>query len=283
MMLRLFMDLTKFRLSAAVTLSSVFGFVLGDGSNIAALVGSVLGVLLLALGVSALNQYQEFEFDSRMGRTKNRPIPSGRITPNEALTVSLVLMACAMLLIFRVLGFTGLLLFIFVPLWYNGFYTYLKRYSAFAVVPGGLLGVIPPAVGWLAAGRNLGEPKFMALGLLFFVWQVPHFWLLMAKYHAEYRAAGFPTAVESFGSTGFRRVLFVWWMLTVACALFAAEIFEVHGLTVFILLSIIFGAMAFAGTRILFYNLTPTRAGVLFKGINLFLLATVALLSVNGL
>lgn len=282
-MIRLFMELTKFRLSAAVTLSAVFAFVLAKGGDWALLGLCTLAVLLLALGVSALNQYQEYEHDSRMARTKQRPIPSGRIAPSAALALSGTLIAAAILLIFLELGYPGLLLFLFVPLWYNGFYTYLKRRSAFAVVPGGLLGVIPPAIGWLAAGRNLSEPEFLALGLLFFVWQVPHFWLLMAKYDHDYRAAGFPTAVETFGPVGFRRVLFVWWMLTIICGLYAAGIFGVRSSAVLLLLSALAIAATLAGIRMLFRRLTPDRAGALFHGINLFLLATVTLLSIDGL
>ena len=282
-MIRLFMELTKFRLSAAVTLSAVFAFVLAGGGNASLLGLSTLAVLLLALGVSALNQYQEHESDGRMARTKRRPIPSGRITPAAALAISVTLIAAATLLVYRELGDTGLLLFLFVPLWYNGVYTPLKRHSAFAVVPGGLLGVIPPAIGWLAAGRSLAEPEFLALGLLFFVWQVPHFWLLAAKYHDDYRAAGFPTAVEYFGPVGFRRVVFVWWMLTIFCGFFAAGIFAVQNPAVWLLLSVLAAAATIAGTRMLFQRLTPDRAGALFRGINLFLLGTVTLLSVDVL
>jgi protoheme IX farnesyltransferase len=282
-MIRLFMELTKFRLSAAVTLSSVFAFVLAGGGDATVLGLSTLAVLLLALGVSALNQYQEHESDSRMARTKRRPIPSGRIAPAAALAVSGTLIAVATLLVYRELGNTGLLLFLFVPLWYNGVYTPLKRFSAFAVVPGGLLGMIPPAIGWLAAGQSLAEPEFLALGLLFFVWQVPHFWLLAAKHHDDYRAAGFPTAVESFGPVGFRRVLFVWWMMTVFCGIFAAVIFGVQHLAVWLLLSVLAAAATLSGAQMLFQRLTPDRAGALFRGINLFLLGTVTLLSVDAL
>ena len=282
-MIRLFMELTKFRLSAAVTLSAVFAFVLAKGGDWALLGLCTLAVLLLALGVSALNQYQEWEHDSRMARTKRRPIPSGRIAPSEALALSGALIVAATLLVFLELGYPGLLLFLFVPLWYNGVYTHLKKLSAFAVVPGGLLGVIPPAIGWLAAGRSLSEPEFLALGLLFFVWQVPHFWLLMAKYDHDYRAAGFPTVVEMFGPVGFRRVLFVWWMLTIICGLYAVGIFGVRSSAVLLLLSALSIAATLAGIQMLFRRLTPERAGVLFHGINLFLLATVTLLGIDGL
>jgi len=282
-MIRMFLELTKFRLSAAVTFSALFAFILAGGGSVTILGLSMLAVLLLALGVSALNQYQERESDARMARTKRRPIPSGRITPGAALALSGTLIVAASLLVYRELGNPGLLLFLFVPLWYNGLYTPLKRYSAFAVIPGGLLGMIPPAIGWMAAGESLADPGFLALGLLFFVWQVPHFWLLMAKHHADYRVAAFPTAVETFGADGFRRVLFVWWMMTVFCGIYAAGIFAMQNAALWLLLSLLAAAATLAGVRLLLQELTPERAGSLFKWINLFLLATVALLSTDVL
>ena len=280
-MIRLFIEVTKFYLSLAVTLSAVFAFVLARGENVSILAGSTLAVLLLALGVSALNQYQEYESDSKMARTKGRPIPSGRISPKRVLTLVAILIVSAIFLISWELGYEGVLLFLFVPLWYNGVYTTLKRYSAFAVVPGGLLGIIPPAIGWLAAGRSLSDPEFLALGLLFFVWQVPHFWLLMFKHHNDYRTAGFPTAVEVFGSIGFRRVLFVWWILTIFCALFTVGIFGIRTPSLYVLFFALVIATLFTGASILFGDFTVNRAGKLFHTINIFLLSTVTLLSMD--
>ncbi len=282
-MIRLFREVTKFNLSAAVTLSAVFAYVLAGGRDTIPLIISTFAVLLLALGVSALNQYQEWESDAKMTRTKRRPIPSGRIAPGTVLTISIMLIVTAFLIIFFQLGYSGLVLFLFVPIWYNGFYTNFKRRSAFAVVPGGLLGVIPPAIGWLAAGRSLAEPEFLALGLLFFVWQVPHFWLLMTKYDHDYRSGGFPTAIDVFGPIGFRWVLFVWWMLTIFCALFATVVFGIHTSIWLVLLLTLDLTAAFVGVQILFGHLTPNRAGFLFHGINIFLLGTVILLSIDGL
>lgn len=282
-MIRLFMQLTKFKLSVAVTVSTVFTFVLARGSDVSVLLSSITAVLLLALGVSALNQYQEWEIDIKMVRTKKRPIPSGRISATAALAISFFMIVTAMFLIYQTLHYTGLALFAFVVLWYNGVYTNLKRYSAFAVVPGGLLGVIPPAIGWLSAGRSLGEPEFLAVALLFFFWQVPHFWLLMAKYEKDYRAAGFPTAIEKFGSEGFHRVLFAWWMLTVLCGLFNIVIFDVQNYVVLSLLIILNLAVIFFGIKILFEQLTPNIAQNLFHKINFFLLGTVILLSIDSI
>ena len=106
-------------------------------------------------------------------------------------------------------------------------------------MPGSVIGSLPPLVGWVAGGGTLADPRALIIAFFFFIWQVPHFWLLMAKHHADYRAAGFPTALETFGAVGFRRVLFVWWMLTILSGLYTAGTFGVRSPAVLLLLSVL--------------------------------------------
>jgi protoheme IX farnesyltransferase len=94
--------------------------------------------------------------------------------------------------------------------WYNGFYTPLKRISAFAVVPGSLIGALPPAIGWTAAGGSVADPSVLALAFVFFIWQVPHFWLLVGLHAEGYEEAGYPTLVSLFGRPRLSRLTFTW-------------------------------------------------------------------------
>ena len=94
--------------------------------------------------------------------------------------------------------------------WYNAFYTPLKRVSAFAVVPGALIGALPPAIGWTAAGGQVADPTVLALAFVFFIWQVPHFWMLVAVHADSYEAAGFPTIVKLLGRQRLARLSFTW-------------------------------------------------------------------------
>jgi protoheme IX farnesyltransferase len=104
--------------------------------------------------------------------------------------------------------------------WYNAFYTPLKRVSAFAVVPGALIGALPPAIGWTAAGGRLKDPTVLALAFVFFIWQVPHFWMLAAMHAEGYEAAGFPTIVKLLGRQRLARLSLTWICGTAAaCAL----------------------------------------------------------------
>jgi protoheme IX farnesyltransferase len=95
-------------------------------------------------------------------------------------------------------------------------YTPLKRKTAFAVIPGSVIGALPPVVGWLAGGGSLIDPKLLVLAFFFFMTQVPHFWLLMLKYGQEYVDAGYPSVTTTFTQKQIKRVTFVW---TVASAL----------------------------------------------------------------
>jgi protoheme IX farnesyltransferase len=178
------------------------------------------GVFLLACGACALNQYQERDADARMARTAKRPIPSGKIRPGQALVLALLL----------ILSGEGLLLLTgnpAVPLlgaaavcWYNVLYTGLKRVSAFAVVPGALVGAIPPAMGWAAGGGRMTDPSLAALVFFFFMWQVPHFWLHLLTYGREYAAAGLPSLTDVFRTNQLERLTFQWLSATAVSALF---------------------------------------------------------------
>ncbi len=115
-------------------------------------------------------------------------------------------------------GFAGtwpLALGVVCVLWYNGLYTYLKRWTPFAVIPGSVIGAIPPMIGWTAAGGYLTHPAIISLAMFFFVWQVPHFWLLLRKYGKEYEGARLSSLTQVFSEEQLTRLTFVW---TVAAA-----------------------------------------------------------------
>jgi len=179
---KLLVELGKVKITFAVSLTTITGYVLAKGVFDSGLILPAIGIFILACGSSALNHYQEKDKDSLMERTKNRPIPSGRISPDRALFVALALSVAGAWLLYYSSGFLAMQLGILALIWYNGIYTPLKRKTAFAVIPGSLIGAIPPAVGWVAGGGNMLNPNLFLLLFFFFIWQVPHFWLLLLKY-----------------------------------------------------------------------------------------------------
>jgi len=205
-----FLELTKLRISGASTFTAAAGYVAYLRGANAGLVTTLLGILLLAMGSSALNEVQEHRFDALMPRTANRPIPRGDLTPARAAIIATVMAVSGFLVLLLAHNLTSALLGALALAWYNGFYTPLKRISAFAVVPGSLIGALPPAIGWTAAGGSIADPSVLALAFVFFIWQVPHFWLLVGLHAEGYEEAGYPTLVTLFGRPRLSRLTFTW-------------------------------------------------------------------------
>ncbi|RLA68460.1 MAG: hypothetical protein DRQ78_00525 [Epsilonproteobacteria bacterium] len=227
-MLKDFYVVTKFVLSFAVSLSALFAYIMAKGEMGLDMILATLSVLLVAMGVSTLNQVQEYKSDAKMLRTKHRPIASGKMTPKTGMIIAGILIVLSMILIYSLLGLTGVNIFMFAFIWYNAMYTPLKKKSALAVIPGAILGVIPPAIGWLVAGHSLKELEFIALGAYYFIWQVPHFWLLVMLFHGDYKEGGYPTVMRLFGQASLQRLTFVWLVLTIQAGIFLVWSFEVY-------------------------------------------------------
>jgi protoheme IX farnesyltransferase len=218
--LRLLGQLTKFRLSLIATCSCLGVFVLASDGVSWRLLPLVTGMLLTACGACALNQYQERELDGLMERTRGRPIPSGRMGPGEALGWSLAFLGAGLLTLVLMGTIVGAGLAALAVVWYNGVYTPLKRVTAFAAVPGGLVGVLPPAIGWVAAGRPLWDWRLAAFAFFFWVWQVPHFWSLVLIYGRQYERAGLPSLSQHLSQEQIARLVFAWTIVTaVSCLL----------------------------------------------------------------
>lgn len=286
-MIKDYIVLTKFVLSFAVSLSALFAYIMASGTFGTEMFIATFSVLLVALGVSTLNQVQEYKEDAKMERTKHRPIASGKISPMAGIIIGSVHIVLALVLIYWLLGLAGLNLFLFSFIWYNGFYTPLKKKSALAVVPGALLGVVPPAIGWLAAakaypelGLSLWSQEFYALGIYFFIWQVPHFWLLVMLFHGDYKDGGYPTAMRLFGQGSLQRLTFVWLIFTIQAGIFLVSVFEPY--MAIIILTALVGIWAFISSlELLKEKFELQNARSVFWKINAAFLGIIILLSIN--
>lgn len=202
--------LCKATISVFASLSAVTGFLMVSHSLGAMLAVLVLGVFLMACGACALNHYQERDTDALMARTAGRPLPGGRVKPGHALCFSLLMISSG----FIALLFTGTpappLLGLAAVLWYNGFYTRFKTRTAFAVIPGALIGAIPPAVGWTAGGGSLLDPRLAVLCFFFFLWQVPHFFFHLLIFGKEYEKISYPSLTAVFTGPQMNRLTCQW-------------------------------------------------------------------------
>jgi protoheme IX farnesyltransferase len=200
----------------AVTLSAFTAMVLATGELQTVMLWPVAGIFLLASGASAFNQYQEWPLDERMERTRRRPIPSRRISPAEGLRIAMIGIVGGLVILMYQSNWNCFLLGVANLIWYNGVYTWLKKKTPFAVVPGALTGVIPILLGWSAMNGDRMAPEVLFLAIFIFIWQMPHFWMMTLKYGHEYRKAGFPVLNDLFSDIWIK-VLIMTWMVASSC------------------------------------------------------------------
>jgi len=280
---KLLMELSKVKITFAVAFTTIAGYLLAKGSFDTGLILPTIGIFLLACGSSALNHYQDSDRDKLMLRTKNRPIPSGRISRSKTLVVATLLSAAGAFLVYMGSNLVGLALGLLALIWYNAIYTPMKRKTAYAVVPGSIIGAIPPIVGWVAGGGYVTDPQVILLAFFFFIWQVPHFWLLMLKYGKEYIEAGYPSITQVYSEKSIRYMIFLWTLATAATALMLPlfGIIETSLFTIILLLSVIWLIYIFSG--ILRNQNTKFNPFFYFMRINYFVLAMIIAMMIDPL
>lgn len=213
--------LLKLRLAFLVVLSAISGYLFvggGFGINFWLL---ILGGFLITGSSNGFNQVIERDLDKKMNRTSNRPIPSGRMSVNEALIASSLFGIVGALLLFQinyyagVLGLLALVMYVFI-------YTPLKRITPWAVFAGAFPGAIPPMLGVIAmTGTFQGEAGMIA-GMLFFIqfiWQFPHFWAIAWVLDEDYAKGGFsllPSKSRKSKKSAFQILVYTLFMVPVS-------------------------------------------------------------------
>ena len=187
-------ELTKPRITLLVLITTLVGFYMGSQESIRLLLlaHTIIGTALVAGGASALNQYFERDLDALMMRTRNRPLPDGRLSPNEALRFSAIVSAAGVgYLMFFVNPLTGLIgvltlsAYIFV-------YTPLKTRTALCTLIGAFPGAAPPLMGWTAARGEIDAIALTLFAILFLL-QMPHFFAIAWIFTDDYARGGFAT------------------------------------------------------------------------------------------
>jgi protoheme IX farnesyltransferase len=217
-----FAELTKPRITFLIVLTAAAGFCLASrgGVDYVRLVSSMLGIALLSSGIATLNQYMERDLDGLMRRTAERPLPSGKLLPWEALWfgVTLTLVAEVYLAAFvnpltAVLGLTVIAGYLFC-------YTPLKTRSTLSTLVGAFPGAMPPMIGWTAARGDLSLEAWVLFAILF-LWQFPHFLAIAWMYREDYSRAGIlmlPVVEPDGRITGQQIVIYTVMLLPVSLA-----------------------------------------------------------------
>ena len=216
-----FAELAKPRITSLVLVTAAVGFAVGGQGSIDWLAFFVFmaGTAFLCGGASTLNQYLERDADALMERTRRRPIPGGRIRPEEALVFGLALSAAGLAVLAFVnpltlaLGAASLVSYVLA-------YTPLKRVTSLCTVVGAVPGALPPLMGWAASRCSLGAAGWGLFAILF-LWQLPHFLAIGWLYRDDYARGGFPMLAvtdRDGASTGRQAVLYATALLPVTLA-----------------------------------------------------------------
>ena len=185
-------ELCKARITLMVLVTTLVGFLFGwrGAVDLLYLFHTLAGTVLAASGAAALNQVFEVELDSRMRRTRNRPLPGGRMSVDEGLIIGILCSAGGILWLSIATNiYAGILSAATIGI-YLFVYTPLKRVTTLNTIVGAIPGALPPVIGWTAAR---GEPGFESwiLFAVIFLWQMPHFLSISWLYRDDYKKAGF--------------------------------------------------------------------------------------------
>lgn len=257
-------ELFKARLTLLVLLTTLVGFYLGDRGPVdyVLMLNTVLGTALVAAGASALNQLWERQFDAKMRRTRERPLPSGRLQPQTVLVLGCCLSVIGLLDLALAVNLTACLVSAASLLIYLFVYTPMKRVTWLNTLVGAVPGALPPLIGWTAA-RGAWNVEGLALFGIQAFWQIPHFMAIAWMYRDEYGKAGFkmlPVLEPDGRRTAQQALLFAVLLLPVSCCPF---LFHFAG-PVYLATALVLG-LAFVWYAVQFSrHLTLPRARQLF-------------------
>ena len=217
-----FVELTKPRITFLIVLTSAAGFCLGSKAQVdySALFNALFGIALLSSGIATLNQFMERGLDARMRRTITRPLPSGKLTPTQALWFGVALTVAAEIYLALFVNLLTAAFGVSVIVGYLFCYTPLKTRSSLSTLVGAFPGAMPPLMGWTSATGHAGVEAW-ALFAILFVWQFPHFLAIALMYREDYARAGILMlpVVEPEGRLTAQQIV-IWTLLLVPVSLF---------------------------------------------------------------
>ncbi|MCA9401864.1 MAG: heme o synthase [Candidatus Omnitrophica bacterium] len=206
-----YIELTKPRIMTLVLITTVIGYYLG-GTGMGSwtvLFFLILGVIGTCGGASVINQFLEREYDSKMLRTRNRPIPTGVIKPHQALNFGIILSLAGIFILYTQVNMLTAFLSLLTSFLYIMVYTPLKRVSWLNTTVGAVPGALPPLGGWAAASGTLTFDAGI-LFLILFIWQHPHFYSIAWMCKEDYERGGF-IMLPSVDETGKRTFAQIFW------------------------------------------------------------------------
>lgn len=234
------------------------------------LILTLLGTMLVMASSCVFNNYFDRELDLKMERTRNRSLPTGRLTPTTVLSYAIILGIAGLAVLFSFSGIKAGLLGILGMAVYVGIYTlWLKRSSTWSTSIGGISGAMPPVIGYVAASGRIDMGAWLLFALLF-LWQPPHFWALAIRRVEEYRAAGFPLlpVVKGIHRTKIQMIPYIVLLIPVPILMYVYGYAGLIFMIVSVLLSVLWAFYAFKGFTIKEEETNSWAKKVFFFSIN---------------
>lgn len=219
-----FITLLKPGVMSLVVFTGLAGMLLPQisGAGHINLFQQLITLLCIALGSgagAAMNMWYDRDIDAVMNRTKNRPIPAGRVVPDDALAFGLFLSALSIMLMGLALNWVAAFILAFAIFFYVVVYTmWLKRRTPQNIVIGGAAGAFPPMIGWAAVTGDVNLHSFL-LFMIIFLWTPPHFWALALYKNADYTKAGVPMMPVVAGAESTKRQMLFYTYILTLCTL----------------------------------------------------------------
>jgi protoheme IX farnesyltransferase len=213
-------SLSKLIVLASVTFTTFTGYIISKNTIDLTLIPLLVGVFSLAAGASTINHILERNTDVKMQRTKNRPLPSGRMTVAQAKTTAAIFVFLGSITLFYFTPPACAILGLINLLWYNLVYTPLKKISVWALFAGTITGIIPFFIGTVAATNQVPITAFYFIGFYMFMWQIPHFLLLICKYGVEYEQAGLASITQKTTVDRILIIAYLWMIASCLASLF---------------------------------------------------------------
>lgn len=274
-------DLGKYRISISVAITAVVGYLLYEIKYDFNLVLVFFGTMLMSMGSASYNHWQERRIDPLMERTSRRPMATGRIRSNIGFAISSILTLLGMLLLLGTGEIGAMLVGLATLLIYNVIYTPMKRVSNLAVLPGAIVGGLPPLIGWVAAGGYIYAPAIWALALFLFLWQMPHFWLLLLLFDDQYDKAGYVMLNRWLNRAQIGRVTFVWIVALASVALLVSFYGVIDNKFTQIIFFITELALVYNSRYLLERKLDRKRIRKTFMFINIYVLLILILIIID--
>ncbi len=250
-------QLMKPRIVLLLAITSMAGYLLAtkgnsDLFNVWQFIWSTLGLSLSAGGANMINMWFDADIDCVMKRTKNRPIPAGRIKKETALYWGVSTGLFSTIFLWYVVNFWAAMMALFGYLFYVFIYTmWLKRKTVQNIVIGGAAGAFPPLVGWAAVQGNVADPLPWLMFAIIFLWTPPHFWALALMVNIDYKKAGVPMlpAVKGVAES---KIQIVYYLVALILVTFAIGFLPIFGFLYLSVATILGGWWLYLALKLLY-------------------------------